>query len=195
MHPTKLILWIGRKKNTSQELTLQKRSLKELDPNCDSEIVHWSKPKGVAVTVFLLWVSAAKALGELVHLECGVAKQANLTSAALADLSDKEITRQTTLHNIAAIDFLLLLYGHRCEEFQGLYCLTLSSKAEDVYKSINKMRDMIKTTKKETAGWMSCIFEGWGLLSWTGLILKTGLLILFVIVTVLIAFSIIKQML
>ncbi|RMC09590.1 hypothetical protein DUI87_13375 [Hirundo rustica rustica] len=91
-----------------------KRDLTSLDANCDSEIIHWSKVKGVAVTVFLPWVSIAKALGELAHLECWVAKQANLTSNALAGLlSDEEVTRQATLQNRAAIDYLLLLHGHR----------------------------------------------------------------------------------
>ncbi|RMC17298.1 hypothetical protein DUI87_05879 [Hirundo rustica rustica] len=84
-----------------------------------------------------------KALGELAHLECWVVKQANLTSNTLANLlSDEEITRQATLQNHTAIDYLLLLHGHRCEEFEGLCCFNLSSKAENKYDIIQKIRDM-----------------------------------------------------
>ncbi|XP_036262134.1 uncharacterized protein LOC118701561 isoform X1 [Molothrus ater] len=87
-------------KNVTLNSARSKRDLKDLDPECDSKIIHWSKPKGVAITVFLPWVSTAKALGELAHLECWVAKQANFTSAVLSDLlSDEEITRKATLQS------------------------------------------------------------------------------------------------
>ncbi|XP_058716953.1 uncharacterized protein LOC131590705 [Poecile atricapillus] len=79
---------------------IKKRSLENLDPDCDSEIFHWSKPKRVAVSVFLPWLAAAQALGELGQFECWVVKQANLTSTALGDLlEDEEITRRATLQN------------------------------------------------------------------------------------------------
>lgn len=95
-HKTQTKDWIS--KNVTLNLAHSKRDLKNLDPWCDSEIIHWSKPKGVVVTMFLPWESAAKALGKLAHLQCWVAKQANLTSAALLDLlSDEEITRKATL--------------------------------------------------------------------------------------------------
>ncbi|RMC13063.1 hypothetical protein DUI87_10593 [Hirundo rustica rustica] len=85
-----------------------------MDPDCDSGIVHWSKGKGVAVTIFLPWVAIAKTLGELAHLECWVTKQTNLTTDALTNLlSEEETTRQATLQNRVAIDYLLLLHGHR----------------------------------------------------------------------------------
>ncbi|RMC18029.1 hypothetical protein DUI87_04907 [Hirundo rustica rustica] len=114
---TTLMNW-QRKNSTSRKV--QKRDLASLDANCDSEIIHWSKVKGVAVTVSLPWVSVVKALGELAHLECWVAKQENLTSNVLAGLlSDEEVTRQATLQNRAAIDYLLLLHGHRCRSLRG----------------------------------------------------------------------------
>ncbi|RMC09691.1 hypothetical protein DUI87_13477 [Hirundo rustica rustica] len=137
--PNKTTLMNWQQKNSTR-IKVQKRDLTSLNANCDSEIIHWSKVKGVAVTVFLPWVSIAKALGELAHLECWVAKQANLTSNVLAGLlSDEEVTRQATLQNRAAIDYLLLLHGHRCEEFEGLCCFNLSTKAEDVHKAIQNI--------------------------------------------------------
>ncbi|RMC14219.1 hypothetical protein DUI87_09310 [Hirundo rustica rustica] len=149
--PNKTTLMDWQRKNSTQ-LVIKKRDLSALDADCDSEIIHWSKSKGVVITVFLPWVSIAKALGELVHLECWVAKQANLTSNALASLlsDEEEITRQATLQNRAAIDYLLLLHGHRCEEFEGLCYFNLSSKAENIYNAFQKIREMVRSIKKET---------------------------------------------
>lgn len=169
-----------------------KRDLKDLDPDCDSQIEHWSKPKTVALTLFLPWVSVAKSLGELAHLECWVAKQANLTSATLSDLlTDEEITRKATLQNRAAIDFLLLLHHHRCEEFEGLCCLNLSSRAEDARVAIDKMQGLVHQIKQQTSDWLGDLFQGWGLSSWAESILKTILSTLLVLLIVLIACSVV----
>ncbi|RMC10113.1 hypothetical protein DUI87_12911 [Hirundo rustica rustica] len=139
----------------SRNSAIQKRDLSAIDPDCDHEIVHWSKPKGVAVTIFLPWVAIVKALGELAHLECWVAKQANLTTDALTNLlGEEETTRQATLQNRAAIDYLLLLHGHRCEEFEGLCCFNLSTKAENIHSTIQQMKDMIHSIKWETGDWL-----------------------------------------
>ncbi|XP_036262028.1 uncharacterized protein LOC118701493 [Molothrus ater] len=192
--PNKTQIMDWRTKTSARNSARKKRDLRNLDPNCDSEIVHWSKPKGVAITVFLPWVSAAKALGELSQLECWVAKQANITSAALSDLlADDETTRQATLQNRAAIDFLLLLHNHRCEEFEGLCCMNLSSKAENVHKIIGKMQQMVQDIKQETADWMDGLFQGWGLSGWVRSILKSVFLVLFVLLVILISFGIIKS--
>ncbi|RMC01175.1 hypothetical protein DUI87_22266 [Hirundo rustica rustica] len=80
----------------SRNSAIQKTDLSAIDPDCDHEIVHWSKPKGVTVTIFLPWVAIAKALGELAHLECWVAKQANLTTDALTNLLGEEENHKTS---------------------------------------------------------------------------------------------------
>ncbi|XP_066194281.1 uncharacterized protein [Sylvia atricapilla] len=81
--------------------------------DCDSRITDWSRQKQILMSIFLPWVAAAKALGELSHLECWMGKQVNLTSAVLSDLlEDEETIRKATLQNRAAIDFLLLAHGH-----------------------------------------------------------------------------------
>ncbi|RMC20508.1 hypothetical protein DUI87_01359 [Hirundo rustica rustica] len=139
---------------------------------------------------------ATKTLGELAHLECWVAKQANLTSNALANLlSDEEITRQATLQNRAAIDYLLLLHGHRCEEFEGLCCFNLSSKAEDIHTTIRQMREMVTNIKRETDDWLSGLFTNWGISGWVSSIIKTVLLCLFVLLLIMLAFGLLKRML
>lgn len=59
-----------RKKN---KLAPQKRELTtQFDENCDSQIVSWSWTKRTTASVFLPWVAAAMALGELSHLEWSV---------------------------------------------------------------------------------------------------------------------------
>ncbi|XP_063268743.1 uncharacterized protein LOC134558620 [Prinia subflava] len=185
-----------QKQSGAHGLAVSKRDLKTLDPDCNSEIIHWSKAKGVAITIFAPWVSIAKAMGELGHLECWVAKQANLTSSTLFNLlQDEDITRQATLQNRAAIDYLLLLHGHSCEEFEGLCCFNLSTRAESTRRLIEQMRGMIGDIKKETDDWMSNIFKGWGLSGWVGSILRTCLLILFIILIISIAFGLIRRML
>nr|XP_041567129.1 uncharacterized protein LOC121468117 [Taeniopygia guttata] len=145
--------WTHKNKSANK---IQKRSADPLDPNCNSEIFHWAKSKRVAVSLFLPWVAAAKALGELGHLECWVVKQANLTSAAISSLlEDEEITRQATLQNRAAIDFLLLLHGHECKEFEGLCCMDLTSKAPNVHAALRSMNSLIGQVKQESEDWFT----------------------------------------
>ncbi|TRZ17283.1 hypothetical protein HGM15179_009816 [Zosterops borbonicus] len=189
---TKIMDWIV--KNSSQHATVKKRDLADLDPDCKSDVIHWSKAKATAITVFLPWVSVAKSLGELGQLKCWVAKQANLTSTALSDLlRDEEITRQATLQNRAAIDYLLLLHHHTCEEFEGLCCFNLSSKAENVRQSIRKIQDMVHEIKQESRDWFDNLFGHWGLSGWVGSAVKTGLLILLFMFLVGVAFGVIKK--
>ncbi|RMC16456.1 hypothetical protein DUI87_06786 [Hirundo rustica rustica] len=179
----------------SRNLAIQKRDLSAIDPDCDHEIVHWSKAKGVAVTIFLPWVAIAKALGELAHLECWVAKQANLTTDALTNLlGEAETSRQATLQNRAAIDYLLLLHGHRCEEFEGLCCFNLSSKPENIHATIQRMKEMITNIKRETGGWLDELFGNWGLAGWVSSTLKTLLLCLFILLLTVISFGLLKRM-
>ncbi|XP_037982585.1 uncharacterized protein LOC119696815 [Motacilla alba alba] len=190
---TQIINW--RKKNVTQDSARVKRNTHQIDPECDAEIVHWSRSKNIAVSVFLPWVAAAKALGELEHLECWVAKQANLTSAALMDLlADEEVTRQATLQNRAAIDFLLLLHNHQCEEFEGLCCLNLSSRAEDARKTIMKMADVVHDIKQETSDWLGNIFSQLGISGWVGSILRTVLTIVFIAMCVSVGITIVYKL-
>ncbi|RLW00485.1 hypothetical protein DV515_00008988 [Chloebia gouldiae] len=134
-----------------------------------------------------------KTVGELAHLECWVAKQANFTSKALADLlSDEEITRQATLQNWAAIDFFLLLHNHRCEEFAGLCCLNLSSRAEDIHDTIQKMQSLIGDLKRESSDWLWSLFQGWSLSGWIKSLIQTGVLLVPLLIGLVMGFSVVK---
>ncbi|KFQ56986.1 hypothetical protein N333_13376, partial [Nestor notabilis] len=42
----------------------------------------------------------------------------------------------------AAIDFLLLVDGHGCEDFEGLLCMNLSDHSEMVHKSIQTLKEL-----------------------------------------------------
>ncbi|RMC02454.1 hypothetical protein DUI87_20847 [Hirundo rustica rustica] len=180
--------WTHKNKSANK---IQKRSADQLDPNCNSEIFHWAKSKRVAVSLFLLWVAAAKALGELSHLECWVVKQANLTSTAISSLlEDEEITRQATLQNRAAIDYILLLHGHECQEFEGLCCLNLTSKAPNIHAAIRSTNSLIGQVKQESEDWIKELCKGWGLTGWWTSIVKTILLFLVILFLVTIAFGI-----
>ncbi|TRZ17238.1 hypothetical protein HGM15179_009881 [Zosterops borbonicus] len=191
---TTIMDWIV--KNSSTHATVQKRDLASLSPDCESDIIHWSKAKATAVTIFLPWVSVAKSLGELGRLECWVAKQANLTSTALADLlQDERVTRQATLQNRAAIDYLLLLHHHTCEEFEGLCCFNLTSKAENVRNSIQKIKDMVHQIQQESKDWFDQIFGNWGLSGWVNSLVKTLVMILVVLLLIGLAFGLIKHFL
>lgn len=134
----------------------------------------------------------ANTVGELAHLDCWVAKQANFTSKSLADLSDEEITRQATLQNRAAIDFLLLLHNYRCEEFAGLCCLNLSSRAEDIHDTIQKMQSLIGDLKKESSDWLGSVFQGWSVSGWIKSLIQTGLLLALILIGLVVGFSVVK---
>ncbi|RMC03808.1 hypothetical protein DUI87_19561 [Hirundo rustica rustica] len=186
---------IGREK-LLQIRQFRKEILKHWNPIVTPKLYIGPKSKGVAVTIFLPWVAIAKSLGELAHLECWVAKQANLTSEALSNLlNEEEITRQATLQNRAAIDYLLLLHGHRCEEFEGLCCFNLTSRAEDVHAAIQKMKEMVGNIKRETEDWLGGLFENWGISSWVSSIINNVLLCLFVLLLVILGFGLLKRML
>lgn len=115
-------------------------------------------------SLFLPWVAAAKALGEIGHIECWLGKQANLTSSMLSQLlEDEETTRQATLQNRAAIDCLLLDQGHGCEEFEGLCCFNLSLHSKSIHTTIKKIQDQLKDLKKDAGDWFGGILSKWGL--------------------------------
>lgn len=84
---SQIINW--QNKNDTK-LARQRCSFDKFDENCYSEIFHRSHLHHTAMSVFLPWVAAAKALVELGTLECWVAKQANLTSTAISDLLEDD---------------------------------------------------------------------------------------------------------
>ncbi|XP_063280585.1 syncytin-A-like [Prinia subflava] len=174
-----------------REANRHKRSYTEFDESCDPKLYNWNEPKRIAVSLFLPWVAAAKALSEINHLGCWLSKQANATSAALSDLlKDEETTRHASLQNRAAIDFLLLAHGHGCQDFEGMCCFNLSSRSESIHANIQKLRELVKDLKIEkNPDWVNDLFGQWGLTGWVASLVKGILWIFIVIVIVLVMFS------
>ncbi|KGL85854.1 hypothetical protein N301_08831, partial [Charadrius vociferus] len=44
----------------------------------------------------------------------------------------------------AAIDFLLLAQGYRCDDFEGVCCMNLSDQSESVHKIIQMLKEEFK---------------------------------------------------
>ncbi|KFO53037.1 hypothetical protein N302_02376, partial [Corvus brachyrhynchos] len=42
----------------------------------------------------------------------------------------------------AALDCLLLVHGHGCENFEGLFCINLSDHSASIHKQLQKLRDL-----------------------------------------------------
>lgn len=109
----------------------------------------------------------------------------NLISAALSKLlEDEEATRQATLQNQAAIDFLLLVHGHSCEKFEGFCCFNLSDRSQSIHASISKMKDMVHSIKEESEDWFQNTFKNWGLTGWMSSITKDILCVVLVLSTI-----------
>ncbi|TRZ17445.1 hypothetical protein HGM15179_009650 [Zosterops borbonicus] len=95
--------------------------------------------------------------------------------------------------NRAAIDYLLLLHHHTCEEFEGLCCFNLSSKAENVRQSIQQLKDMVHTIKQESKDFWDSLFENWGLTGWLNSLVKSIVIILFILLVISITCGVIKR--
>ncbi|KAL2307567.1 hypothetical protein Nmel_000539, partial [Mimus melanotis] len=160
----------------------------EFDESCDPKLYSWNKSTSVAVSLFFPWVAAAKTLGDITHLGCWLSKQVNVTSAALSDLlKDEETTRHTSLQNRAAIDFLLLVHRHDCEDFEGMCCFNLSSRSTSIQANIQKLKDLVKDLKTETIpDWLNNLFGQWGLTGWAASLVKGLLWILIIVYIVLV---------
>ncbi|XP_053824671.1 uncharacterized protein LOC128802378 [Vidua chalybeata] len=156
------------------ELKCHKRSYMEFDENCDPKLYDRNKPKKTAVSLFLPWVAAAKALGEINHLGCWLSKQANTTSATLSNLlKEEETMRHGSLQNRAAIDFLPLAHRHGCQDFKGMCCFNLSSRSESIHANIQKLKELVKDLKVENnPDWVNDFFGQWGLTGWVASLVK-----------------------
>lgn len=48
------------------------------------------------------------------------------------------------LQNHAAIDFLLLAQGHRCQDLDGMCCINLSDHLKSIHRSIQDLQNGVK---------------------------------------------------
>ncbi|KFW80477.1 hypothetical protein N305_10209, partial [Manacus vitellinus] len=40
----------------------------------------------------------------------------------------------------AAVDFLLLVHGYGCQDFNGMYCMNLSDHSKSIYRNIAELQ-------------------------------------------------------
>ena len=109
-----------------------KRDVKSLGPDCNSDVKFWNLTKRTFSSL-VASVGTAQALITIKKLGCWLARESNATSNALTGLlRDVDSARHATWQSRAAIEFLLLAQGHRCEDFDGLCCRNLSDHSESI---------------------------------------------------------------
>ncbi|TRZ07166.1 hypothetical protein HGM15179_019938, partial [Zosterops borbonicus] len=109
---------------------------------------------------------------------CWTGKQLNIISNIISDLvTDVGSVRHAVLQNRAAIDFLLLAQGHECEEFEGLCCMNL----DNMHK--------LQTESDPFMSWLTHL----GLTPWLVSLVRTGLLMLAVIIIILLIVPCVMQ--
>jgi len=71
-------------------------------------------------------------------------KQASVTTKVLQSLlEDQSSLRHAVLQNRAAIDFLLLVQGHGCEDFEGMCCMNLSDHSKSIHKQLQRLEQHV----------------------------------------------------
>lgn len=111
-----------------------------------------------------------------------------MTSLRIRKLLDKQYYYK------AAIDFLLLAHGHRCEEFEGLCCFNLTSHGMSIHSCIHEIQSAVQKLKTEkTPKCFKNLFGHWGLRGSAASILNGIVWVIIIILTVLFTiFCIIK---
>ncbi|XP_027578389.2 uncharacterized protein LOC120324761 [Pipra filicauda] len=132
-----------------EEHPLEKlQSLSEFTAECNSNMHFWSDTANILSGILPI-VSSTKALTLRTRMGCWLAKEANATSAALDDLlQDTQTNKKALLQNRAAIDFLLLVNGHGCQEFEGLCCLNFSDHSQSIHSQINQLKSLVHEIKE-----------------------------------------------
>ncbi|KFO52996.1 hypothetical protein N302_14968, partial [Corvus brachyrhynchos] len=58
----------------------------------------------------------------------------------------------------AAIDFLLLVHGHSCEEFDGMCCMNLSYHSKLVFANIKEVQISVSKLREESeSNWFNAL--------------------------------------
>ncbi|KAJ7424241.1 hypothetical protein WISP_29716 [Willisornis vidua] len=141
--------------------------LNEFVECCDSTMEFWSPGKNLAGSLFIPAIGTKHALDLLTKMGCWLAKEANATSQALEELlEDTQNNKRALLQNPAAIDFLLLVNGHGCQEFEGLCCMNFSDHSLSIHSHISQLKSMVHQLKEKKGfsfddlfSWLP--FKGW----------------------------------
>ncbi|KFV60966.1 hypothetical protein N307_12995, partial [Dryobates pubescens] len=151
--------------------------------NCKDDIDLWNKGEIIAASIFTPGAAAAKALMLLNRMSCCLTKQNNSTSEILSDLATEyQSIRHATSQNRAAIDFLLLVHGRECEDFNGMCCMNLTDKCSSIRQQIKTPNGSNNkdSTRLDPFFGLENIFDGWSLPGRIKSLIKTRLLILLI---------------
>lgn len=136
----KLTMFVPSMRQLLGNRTLSTRawqSITQLGPTCDDNIQLIDNPTKVLLAILVPGATAGKALKTIDRLACWTAKQLNITSDVLSELTeDIDSIRHAVLQNRAAIDFLLLAQGHGCEDFEGMCRMSLSDHSHSIHKQL-----------------------------------------------------------
>lgn len=137
--------------------------MSQLGPECNGKIQFWSTPSQVITSLLTPGVTAARALHNFKKLACWTARQLNITLNIITGmLVDADCIRHALLQNRAAIDFLLLVQGHGCEDFEGMCCMNLSDHSVSIHRRLKETQENMK--KIMTGHGLDRWLEGFGLL-------------------------------
>lgn len=142
----------------SRSLPRGKRSVTQLDQNCDDNVKLWSATTRIFASMFPN-IGTAQALNQLNKLACWSIKQANATSEILEEMmQDMSSLRHAVLQNRAAIDFLLLAQGHGCEDVDGMCCFNLSDHSQSIHKQIDWLKKHTQRIQQEIS-WFDGVLQ------------------------------------
>ena len=112
------------------------RDTLQLPEDCDSQITLLSQTEYISLGASIVGVPGLAIYNTRVinKLACLIVKSLNNTSIALTELlSDVQSTRQATLQNRAAVDYLLLIHNHGCADFTAMCCFNLSDHSTSIH--------------------------------------------------------------
>ncbi|KFO60659.1 hypothetical protein N302_04303, partial [Corvus brachyrhynchos] len=55
------------------------------------------------------------------------------------------------------IDYLLLVHGHGCEDFEGLCCMNLSDHSVSIHKQLQNLRDLANQITTDNSSWLDSL--------------------------------------
>ena len=162
-----------------------KRDISALGPDCQDEVELWSHTARIFAAM-VPFVASAQALSQIQRLACWTARQSNVTTQIISQMSqDMSCLRKAVLQNRAAIDYLLLTQSKGCEEFEGMCCFNLSDHSKSIHQQLQWLQDH---TSKITVNHNP--FDDWlmsfGMSAWIKDIVKIGIVILIIIFVLLV---------
>lgn len=137
------------------------------EDHCDSDFHPWNSGRTIVSSIFLPQLSSAVALTQLNKLGCWLGKEVNATSSMISDLlTDGEVVKHASLQNRAALDYLLLVHGHGCEDFEGLCCMNLSDHSVCIHKQLQNLSDLANQITIDDPSWLDNFFDNLSCAPW-----------------------------